>query len=137
MSLEFTERVLLTSPTMKPIAAVAPAVPLTFAREMATRVMSASAGMVTMRSLGDVGDIDVRLTMRTDDGALIYMTYGGRIAFDDPAGMFAYVAPRFETGDERYLWLNRIQAVGMGQLLIDAAGARLEYEVHEVRRVAP
>ena len=107
-----------------------------FTGERLNATLAGVAAADWMLRTGDVGDIDVRLTMRTDDGALIYVTYGGRISFDDPAGMFAMVAPRFETGDERYVWLNRIQAVGMGQLLIDASGARLEYEVYEVQRVA-
>ena len=42
-----------------------------------------------------------------------------------------YVAPRFETCDERYLWLNRIQAVGKGTLQED--GLSLYYEWYEVR----
>ena len=44
--------------------------------------------------------------------------------------MTIYVAPRFETGDERYAWLNRIQAVGKGILNQDLS---LEYEWYEVR----
>ncbi len=108
----------------------------TFTGERLKATLTGSAAADWMLRTGQVGDIDVRLTMRTDDGALIYLTYGGRISFDDPAGMFAMVAPRFETGDPRYAWLNRIQAVGMGKLLIDADGARIEYEVYEVRRVA-
>jgi hypothetical protein len=41
-----------------------------------------------------------------------------------------YVAPRFETCDERYLWLNRIQAVGKGIVHEDLS---LDYEWFEVR----
>ena len=44
--------------------------------------------------------------------------------------MTVYVAPRFETGDERYAWLNRIQAVGMGTLNEDLS---VDYEWYEVR----
>ena len=108
----------------------------TFTGDRLKATLAGPAAADWMLRTGAVGDIDVRLTLRTDDDALIYMTYGGRISFDDPAGMFAFVAPTFETGDARYLWLGRIQAVGLGQLLVDAGGARLEYEFHEVRRVA-
>jgi hypothetical protein len=41
-----------------------------------------------------------------------------------------YVTPRFETGDERYAWLNRIQAVGKGTAHEDLS---IDYEWHEVR----
>ena len=44
--------------------------------------------------------------------------------------MTAYVAPRFETGDARYAWLNRIQAVGKGTLNEDLS---VDYEWYEVR----
>ena len=68
---------------------------------------------------------DVRLTLQTDDGAVILMTYEGR---GDSATGVVHTAPRFETGDERYAWLTRIQAVGKG--VFD--GATLEYELYEV-----
>jgi hypothetical protein len=41
-----------------------------------------------------------------------------------------YVAPRFETGDKRYAWLNRIQAVGKGTINEDLS---VDYEWYEVR----
>jgi hypothetical protein len=70
-------------------------------------------------------DVDVRLTLQTDDGALILMTYGGR---GDTASGVIHTAPRFETGHERYAWLTRVQAVGKG--IFD--GTTLEYELFEV-----
>ena len=53
-------------------------------------------------------------------------------AADLPRGPYkapAYIAPRFETGDERYAWLNGVQAVGKGEL----DGHHLVHDVHEVR----
>lgn len=83
---------------------------------------------------GTIGAIDVRMTLRTDDGALIYVQYGGRLDLANRAnGLHAYVAPVFETGDERYAWLNAIQAVGKGKLIPGADGTRIEYEFYEVR----
>ena len=62
--------------------------------------------------------LDIRATLRTDDGAIIFMQYNGKAASDCSQGLqlpaTIYVTPRFETGDERYAWLNRIQAVGKG-----------------------
>ncbi len=76
--------------------------------------------------------MDVRLTLETEDGALVYVEYGGRRDFsqiykgqDAPV----YIAPRFETSDERYSWLNKIQAVGKGL----AVGGSRVYEIYEVR----
>ncbi len=78
--------------------------------------------------------VDVRATLRTDDGAIVFTQYTGKIAADLSTGMqlpaTAYVAPRFETSDQRYAWLNRIQAVGKGTLNEDFS---LDYEWYEVR----
>jgi hypothetical protein len=78
------------------------------------------------------GTLDIRETLRTDDGAIIFVQYHGKL--DASRGMqfpiTIYVAPRFETGDERYAWLNRIQAVGKGILNEDLS---LDYEWYEVR----
>ncbi len=84
---------------------------------------------------GAIGIIDVRMTVLTDDGALIYIQYGGRLNLSNPAaGIVAYVAPVFETGDERYAWLNAVQAVGKGRLTLkDGGAARIDYEFFEVR----
>lgn len=79
-------------------------------------------------------NVDVRAAMRTDDGAIIFIQYNGKIAADVSQGMklpaTGYVAPRFETSDQRYAWLNRIQAVGKGTLHENFS---LDYEWYEVR----
>lgn len=55
--------------------------------------------------------LDVRVTLLTDDGAHILMSYQG-IGTD--GGKKLVTAPRFETADERYTWLNSVQAVATG-----------------------
>ncbi len=83
---------------------------------------------------GPIGVIDARLTLRTHDDALIYMSYGGRLDLANPsAGMNAFAAPVFETGDPRYMWLNGVQAAGKGRLVLDAEGGQLDYEFFEIR----
>jgi hypothetical protein len=92
-----------------------------------------AAGDWLVRS-GAIGVIDARLVLRTHDDALIYMTYGGRLDLSNPAaGMFAFIAPAFETGDPRYAWLNAVQAAGKGQLTLSADGGALVYDLYEVR----
>jgi hypothetical protein len=84
---------------------------------------------------------DVRLWLRTDDGATILMTYRGirhasedvmrRLAEDKPVDPDEYYlrnAPFFETSAPKYAWLNQIVSVGVGQRL--PGGAR--YDVFEV-----
>lgn len=83
---------------------------------------------------GAIGVLDVRMTIRTDDGALIFVQYGGRLDLSNPAeGIHAYIAPVFETGDARYAWLNRIQGAGKGKLTVRPDGATLEYDIYEIR----
>jgi hypothetical protein len=62
--------------------------------------------------------VDVRLLLETDDGAHILMTYVG-VGVSDGGSLSIRTAPLFETGDERYAWLNRVQAVGYGDTTDD------------------
>jgi hypothetical protein len=74
--------------------------------------------------------MDVRLTVETHDGAVVYLSYGGRVDLSaGPEGAVVLSTPRFETGDERYQWLNRVQAVAKGVI---SAGL-LRYEIYELR----
>ncbi|SNS78879.1 Protein of unknown function [Geodermatophilus pulveris] len=76
--------------------------------------------------------LDVRATVRTHDGALVLCQYHGRMDVSDGMDLpkTIYAAPRFETGDERYAWLNRVQAVGKGIVHEDLT---IDYEWYEVR----
>ncbi len=75
----------------------------------------------------NVATIDVRATLKTNDGALIYLQYRGRSDVTNGLGTSpVIVAPIFETSDERYLWLNAVQAVGKGDI------RSLRYEWFEV-----
>ncbi len=76
------------------------------------------------------GTLDVRVLVETDDGAHVFIQYLGRVDTTTP-GAPIYSTPRFETGDERYLWLNKIQAVGKG--ILAENGTTLTYEICEVR----
>jgi Protein of unknown function (DUF3237) len=94
-------------------------------------VGAAAADWVTVGPDG-MGTLDIRETIRTDDGAAIFVQYLGKLDLSKGMQfpMTVYVAPRFETGDERYAWLNRIQAVGKGTLNEDLS---VDYEWYEVR----
>jgi hypothetical protein len=80
----------------------------------------AGADWWVMRADG-VAALDVRLNLVTDDGAEILVTYLGL----NVDGVLK-VSPCFETGDERYAWLNKVFAVGIG--VPDGDGVR--YEVY-------
>jgi len=76
-----------------------------------------------------VTQLDVRLTMETGDGALIYMTYKGlrhgpadvmaKLAAGesvDPSQVYFRTAPFFETAaDGQYAWLNKSCFIATGR----------------------
>lgn len=77
--------------------------------------------------------LDVRLTLRTHDEALVHMTYSGRWIIPpelrgdladparrydiDPSRYYFRTNPLLETGAEHYGWLNDIVCVGSGYLI--------------------
>ena len=84
---------------------------------------------------------DVRLTLQTDDGAIVLMSYRGvrhsapevreRLARGEAVGAREYylrTAPFFETAAPAYAWLNTIVAIGIGEIAPGGAS----YEVFEV-----
>ena len=85
----------------------------------------ANADWVTISPDG-TAVIDVKILLESDDGALIFCSYTGRL---DLATGTAYAAPTFQTGDERYAWLNNLVAVGKGK----TDQKTLTYELHEMR----
>ena len=77
---------------------------------------------------------DVRLGLRTDDEALILMTYRGirhsspevaaRIAAGKLVSSSEYylrISPFFETAAPSYAWLNKIVAIGVGERTANGA----------------
>jgi hypothetical protein len=105
-----------------------------------TVVPDAAADWLLLRSDG-VLELDLRLTLRTDDGALISMkSFGlrhgppdviaalGRGETVDPATYYFRTTPRFETAHPAYAFLNRLIAVATG----DRRAAGPLYTIHEV-----
>jgi len=103
-------------------------------------VMKGGSDWILLRPDGAL-QLDVRLTLKTDDGHLIGMTYRGfrhgpvgvidrlnRGEKVDPSEYYFRTAPFFETASEKYGWLNRIVAVGTGHRLPDGP----VYHVFEV-----
>lgn len=74
------------------------------------------------------GQVDARMVMRTADGAVILVRYGGRLTYT-AEGASIVTAPTFETNDDRYRWLNHVQAVAKGR----RDGLDLVYELYAIR----
>jgi glucuronate isomerase len=60
--------------------------------------------------------LDLRVTLETDDGDLIHMTFTG---VRDDANRYFRTVPRFETAAPKYAFLNRLLAVGVGEIRSD------------------
>ena len=104
------------------------------------QVLPGGADWQVVREDG-VAVLDTRYTLQTHDGALIYVQNWGlrhgpaeiikKLTLGEKVDASLYYMrshPRFETGDARYAWLNRIICVGTGERL--AAAVKLEiYEV--------
>jgi len=84
-------------------------------------------------------ELDLRVTLETDDRALIHMSFQGlrhgpadgiaalgRGEVVDPASYYFRTVPRFETSAEKYAFLNRIITVGVGETRPDGAVHRIE-----------
>ena len=91
--------------------------------------------------------LDVRAVLKTDDGALIYMTYNGIIqhspesaermsrgevltASDIP---YFVTAPTFQTSSPTYAWLNSVQAVSKMVEIKLGEGGYVRYDTFIVR----
>lgn len=93
-----------------------------------TEALPGSGDWLRVRSDG-VMELDVRSTVRLDDDQLLFITYGGlgvvsqavfgRIVGGedvDPSEYYFRVTPRFQTGSEKYGWLNNIICVANGKV---------------------
>jgi Protein of unknown function (DUF3237) len=88
------------------------------------------------------GRLDVRAQFATKDNAIIYVCYLGVVQMNEAvqqavlAGkgteytdQYFRTAPRLETGDSRYAWVNQSLFVAEGRFL---EGPGVEYKVHRV-----
>ena len=104
-------------------------------------VLAGGADWQVIRADG-VADLDARYTLETTDGALIYVRNKGhrhgpaevlkKLSSGenvDPSLYYMRTTPRFETGDARYAWLNRIVCVASGARRPDS----VELEIFELK----
>ena len=102
------------------------------------QILPGGGDWLLLRSDG-VLELDLRITLETDDHTLIYMTFQGlrhgppdaiaalgRGEAVDPASYYFRTVPRFETSAEKYAFLNRIVAVGVGETRPDGAVHRID-----------
>jgi len=104
-------------------------------------VLPVGGDWLTLRKDG-VGILDVRATMETNDGALVYTAYSGVVDIgEDGYGRFLRgdlptvaqlrIVPRYYTTHPEYQWLNRVQCLGIGQS--DLVRSQVSYDIYAIR----
>jgi hypothetical protein len=104
------------------------------------RVLPGGGDWTLLRGDG-VLELDLRITLETDDGALVHMTSFGlrhgppqviaalaRGENVDPSTYYFRTTPRFETAHRKYTFLNRLLAVSSGDRHSDGP----IYTIHEI-----
>src|ERR1700687_5406225 len=88
------------------------------------KVLAGGGDWVTTKADGTF-ELDVRVTLETDDGALIHMTFTG---VRDDANHYLRTMPRFDTAAPKYAVLNRQLGGGTGEI-------RPEAPVHAIEEI--
>ena len=88
------------------------------------KVLAGGGDWVTEKADGTF-ELDLRVTLETEDGALIHMTFTG---VRDDGNHYIRTLPRFETAAPKYAFLNRLLAVGIGEI-------RAEGPVHAIEEI--
>jgi len=106
------------------------------------KVRPVGGDWLTLRTDG-VAVLDVRVTIETHDGALIYAASGGYMDLGPegyqatlngqlpPDGTPFRTTARFQTGHPEYQWANRLIYVGIGELHLSVPEVR--YDIYAVR----
>jgi hypothetical protein len=89
--------------------------------------------------------VDVRATIQTDDGALIYLTYygynhanaktfamisAGKVGELSPSDYYFRTSVSFETSSPKYAWLNHTVGVGVGRF---PAAGKVAYRIYAIK----
>lgn len=91
--------------------------------------------------------LDVRLILKTEDGALIYMSYNGVILNTDASrekqikgevvtadDRYCVSAPTFRTSHPKYAWLNATQAIGKFVESSQRGNRYIKYDVFAINQ---
>lgn len=95
---------------------------------------------------GGSSRVDVRGTIKTDDGALIYIAYSGVISDSKesldrlmkgevltPKDHYFVITPTMQTSSEKYAYLNRVQCVGKAAEVKVGESSFVKYDIYIVR----
>jgi hypothetical protein len=109
--------------------------------KMRGRLRPVGGDWLSLRPDG-IGTLDVPATMELADGALIYTTYTGVadlgpdgyqrfLEGNPPAQVPLQITPRYYTGHSDYVWLNRLQCIGVGKA--DLQQLKVSYDIYAIQ----
>ncbi len=109
-------------------------------------ILATGGDWFLMRKDG-ASQLDVRIAVRADDDALIYAHYKGILKVSPdvmsrmekgedvaPGEYYFRTIPVFETGSEKYKWLNQIVTLGVGALKYgnEDYSIHIRYKIYEI-----
>jgi hypothetical protein len=98
-------------------------------RLRATMTARAGADWLTVDQDGHA-TIDIRVLLLTEDGAHVFVTLDGRAHWPERLGLGPiYSTVRFESGEERYRWVNDLVLVSKGSVTEGRAVAHECFEL--------
>ena len=74
--------------------------------------------------------IDVRVTLQTNEGENIYVTYQGYLKLNADGTYYFRTTPYFETSSKKLAYLNHTVSVGVGTIV--KLGETVSYKVYEL-----
>jgi hypothetical protein len=105
------------------------------------KILPFGADWILVRPDG-LEELDIRATIQTDDGELIYIYYRGIIRASpevndkldkgenvDPSEYYFRTTPIFETSSQKYGWLNNVICIGVGKLIGRSA---VHYKIYQI-----
>ena len=113
--------------------------------KLVARLLPGAADHLFVRPDG-VGVIRVRATLATNDGAVLETEYTGSLELGPdgyaqavkgnlPRLLPLVICPRVLTGHPKYLWLNRLQCLGIG--VVNLSASEMNYDLFAVNPPPP
>lgn len=113
--------------------------------KLTAAILQPAADWLRIMPAGNVR-LDVRLTLKTDDDQLIYVTYNGVISHTKESydkmmkgevltssDFYFLTAPTMQTASEKYAWVNHVQMVGKVVEVKAGEGSFVKYDLFVVR----
>jgi hypothetical protein len=83
-----------------------------------------------LQTSDNMNKVDVRVSLQTNEGENIYMSYQGFIKINADGSYYFRTTPYFETSSKKLAYLNHTVCVGVGTII--KLGEAVSYKVYEI-----